>query len=204
MPVTFAASGAHYLLFFLLADSNTIGSVASVASIDWGCAVQIMAAASIGTNESFSPTSAQTLFVSSFSFRLLALVVIFESLASAVYALVVLTHAVICCFATRVLARLQTVYVVLNVLYVLITAVPQRDVLMSKWYLSLCLAVIIGLPAATPKELKNTPSFALGNFTNCEERYQFKTVSLIISYSERLGPWIRFHSQLSCSSLDHL
>lgn len=30
----------------------------------------------------------------------------------------VLTHAVICCFGTQLLARLQTVYVVLNVVYV--------------------------------------------------------------------------------------
>ena len=45
----------------LFADANTIGSVAAVASIDWGCAVQITAAASIGSNESFSATNAQTL-----------------------------------------------------------------------------------------------------------------------------------------------
>jgi hypothetical protein len=32
--------------------------------------------------------------------------------------------------------------------------------------LSLCLAVILVLPVATPKELKNNASFALGNFTN--------------------------------------
>lgn len=31
----------------------------------------------------------------------------------------------------------------------------------------LCLAVIIALPAATPKEFKNTAKFALGDFTNC-------------------------------------
>jgi len=32
--------------------------------------------------------------------------------------------------------------------------------------LSLCLGVIFALPAATPKELKNSASYALGNFTN--------------------------------------
>jgi len=30
----------------------------------------------------------------------------------------------------------------------------------------LCLVVIIALPAATPKELKNSVSYALGDFTN--------------------------------------
>lgn len=32
----------------------------------------------------------------------------------------------------------------------------------------LCLAVIIGLPASTPSESKNSASYALGNFTNGE------------------------------------
>ncbi|TDL27161.1 amino acid transporter [Rickenella mellea] len=113
------------LLSWIVGYSNTIGSIAAVASIDWGCAVQIMAAASIGSNENFTPTSGQTF---------------------AVYAAIVLSNAVICCLATRVLARLQTLYVVLNVM--------------------LCFAVIIALPASTPKELKNSASFALGNFTN--------------------------------------
>lgn len=31
---------------------------------------------------------------------------------------IVVSHAVICCLGTRILARLQTVYVVLNVLWV--------------------------------------------------------------------------------------
>ncbi|KAH9856381.1 APC amino acid permease [Lenzites betulinus] len=113
------------LLAWIVGYANTIGSVASVASIDWGCAVQITAAASIGTGQTYSATNAQTF---------------------GVYAAVVLSHAVICCLGTRLLARLQTVYVVLNVL--------------------LCLAVIIALPAATPKEFRNTASYALGNFTN--------------------------------------
>jgi len=46
---------------FYLLDANTIGSIASVASIDWGCAVQIMAAVTIGSGGSYGPTSAQLL-----------------------------------------------------------------------------------------------------------------------------------------------
>ncbi|KAI0744734.1 APC amino acid permease [Earliella scabrosa] len=113
------------LLAWIVGYANTIGSVASVASIDWGCAVQITAAASIGTNQAYSATNAETF---------------------GVYCAVVLSHAVICCLGTRILARLQTLYVVLNIM--------------------LCLAVIIALPAATPKEFRNTASYALGNFTN--------------------------------------
>ncbi|KDQ54536.1 hypothetical protein JAAARDRAFT_196453 [Jaapia argillacea MUCL 33604] len=113
------------LLSWIVGYANTIGVIAAVASIDWGCAVQIMAAASIGSNQTFSATSGQTF---------------------AVYVAVVLSHAVICCLATQILARLQTVYLILNVL--------------------LCFAVIIALPAATPAEFKNTAKFALGDFSN--------------------------------------
>ncbi|KAF7984560.1 hypothetical protein HWV62_13765 [Athelia sp. TMB] len=45
---------------------------------------------------------------------------------------------------TRVLARLQTVWIVLNI--------------------ALILAVLIGLPATTPKEFMNSASYAFGNF----------------------------------------
>ena len=41
-------------------DSNTIGLISGIASIDWGCAVQLMAAVSIGTNQEFIPTTGQT------------------------------------------------------------------------------------------------------------------------------------------------
>ncbi|KAG6837053.1 hypothetical protein H0H93_015624 [Arthromyces matolae] len=43
-------------------DANTVGSISAVASIDWGCAVQVMAAASIGSNGAFESTSAQIYF----------------------------------------------------------------------------------------------------------------------------------------------
>jgi len=113
------------LLCWIVGYANTIGSIAAIASIDWGCAVQVMAAATIGSNSTFQPTSAQTF---------------------GVYAAIILSHAVLCCLGTAVLARLQTVYVILNVL--------------------LCLAVIIALPIATPPEFKNSAEFALWEFTN--------------------------------------
>jgi hypothetical protein len=47
--------------FLIGEDSNTVGNIASVASMDWGCAVQIMAAASIGSGLEFTATTAQTL-----------------------------------------------------------------------------------------------------------------------------------------------
>ena len=73
---------------------------------------------------------------------------------------------------TSVLARLQSVYVVLNVLSVIFhfvaVIVPITKSLPSSFRsVRLCLAVIVALPAATPSELKNSASFALGGFTNC-------------------------------------
>ncbi|KAF8582849.1 amino acid transporter [Ramaria rubella] len=113
-------------LCWLVGYANTTGSTAAVASIDWGCAVQVMAAATIGSkDQSFVPTAGQTYLV---------------------YLAIIITHAFICSLATRTLARLQSIYVFLNV--------------------ALCLALIIVLPILTPKSLKNDASFALGNFTN--------------------------------------
>ncbi|KAL4246862.1 Amino Acid-Polyamine-Organocation Transporter [Abortiporus biennis] len=125
---TFTLSSPRWrnLLAWIVGYANTIGSIAGIASIDWACAVQIMAAANMGSkDQAFVATNGQ-LF--------------------GLYACIVLSHAVICCFGTSILARLQSVYVAMNIL--------------------LCLAIIIALPASTPKEFRNTASYALGNFTN--------------------------------------
>ena len=44
-------------------DANTIGFIAGLASIDWSCAVQVMAAANIGSGGIFEATTGQTLCV---------------------------------------------------------------------------------------------------------------------------------------------
>ncbi|KAF9446737.1 APC amino acid permease [Macrolepiota fuliginosa MF-IS2] len=113
------------LLCWIVGYANTIGSVASIASIDWGAAVQVTAAITIGTNGNFETTNAR-LF--------------------GIYAAIVTSHAVACCLGTRVLARLQTVYVALNILF--------------------SIGLIVALPIVTPKEFKNSAKFALGDFTN--------------------------------------
>ncbi|KAJ3511130.1 hypothetical protein NMY22_g15750 [Coprinellus aureogranulatus] len=123
---TYAFSSPRWrkILCWIVGYANTIGNVAAVASIDWGCAIQLMATVTIASPD-FSPSSAQ-LF--------------------GVYTGIVLSHGVLCCLGTTVLARLQTVYIILNVL--------------------LCMVVIIVLPITTPTEYRNTVSFALGEFTN--------------------------------------
>ncbi|KAK1215359.1 hypothetical protein PQX77_022043 [Marasmius sp. AFHP31] len=51
----------------MLDNANTIGSIAAVASIDWGCATQITAAVNIGTNGTFEATNAVQLLVDTLS-----------------------------------------------------------------------------------------------------------------------------------------
>lgn len=121
----FASPRWRKILCWIVGWANTIGNIAAVASIDWGCAVQIMAAVTIASEDEFSPTSPQ-LF--------------------GVYAGVVASHAVLCCLGTAVLARLQTLYIILNI--------------------GLCMVIIIVLPITTPLEYRNTASFALGSFAN--------------------------------------
>ncbi|KAF7320905.1 Gaba permease [Mycena chlorophos] len=144
------------LLCWIVGYANTVGSIASVASIDWAAAVQVMAAATIGSDGTFSATSAQTY---------------------GLYVGIVASHAFICCLGTTVLARLQTVYVVLNVI--------------------LCLIVIVALPAATPAEFKNSASFALGSIQNLngwEDGYAF-----ILSFLAPLWTICSFDSSVHIS-----
>ncbi|OAX42764.1 amino acid transporter [Rhizopogon vinicolor AM-OR11-026] len=96
-----------------------------VASVDWACAVQITAAVSIATNQTYAKTNKELY---------------------GIYAAVVLSQAVAVSLGTKVLARLQKIYIFLNI--------------------CLCLIIIIALPAATPLEYRNTANFALGGFTN--------------------------------------
>jgi hypothetical protein len=87
--------------------------LAGVASVDWACAVQIMAAASIGSGLKFAPTTQQTLYAFDYlpigHSRLTAV-------DSGVYAALLISHTAICTLTVKVIARLQKFYVALNVL----------------------------------------------------------------------------------------
>ncbi|KAH9918711.1 APC amino acid permease [Epithele typhae] len=122
---SYASPRWRNLLSWIVGYSNSIGLIGGVASVDWGCAVQILAAVSIGRDEQFTPTT---------------------PMIYGVFAAIVLSHAFIASLATPVIARLQGVYVLLNLL--------------------LCAIIIIALPIATPKEFRNSASFAFGGFTN--------------------------------------
>lgn len=59
----------------------------------------------------------------------------------------------------------------------------------------LCAVVIIALPLVTPSKYKNPASYALGDFTNRESRWNHTGHPLNDVFpSERVAKWIRFYS----------
>ncbi|KAF8347229.1 amino acid transporter [Amanita rubescens] len=115
----------RHFLAWIVAYYNTIESISAIASIDWGCAIQITAAVSIGSGLKFQATAAQTF---------------------GVYCAILLFHGLLCTLSPAVMARLQWVYLALNVI--------------------LAFTLIIAIPAATPTEFRNTAEYVFGNFTN--------------------------------------
>ncbi|KAG1732877.1 amino acid permease-domain-containing protein [Suillus paluster] len=123
-----ASPRCRNFLAWIVGYSNTIQSITAVASVDWACAIQITAAVSIASDQAYATTNEQLY---------------------GIYAALVLSHAVLVSFGTRILARLQRLYILLNV--------------------CLCLVVIIVLPIVTPSEYRNSANFALGEFTNSHQ-----------------------------------
>ncbi|KAJ7753415.1 APC amino acid permease [Mycena maculata] len=124
---TYAYSTPRWRRFlsWVVGYTNTICIIAGVCSINWGCALQITSAASIGSNLAFSPSTGQTF---------------------GVYCALVTLNAVVCSLASKVIARLQKLYITLNIILVLV--------------------IIIGMPIATPKEFKNDAQFVFGGLKN--------------------------------------
>ncbi|KAK7005720.1 GABA permease [Favolaschia claudopus] len=93
------------LMSWLIGYVNTAAYIAGMASVDWGVATQVMAAANIGSNGEFVATNAQVY---------------------GVYAAILVSHAFTASLATKVLARLQYFYVFLNIalFVVVIIALP--------------------------------------------------------------------------------
>ncbi|KAA1475628.1 APC amino acid permease [Dentipellis sp. KUC8613] len=104
---TYVYSSPRYrnILSWIVGYSNTIGNIASVASVEWGFSQQLMAAISIGSDLTFAATTAQTF---------------------GVYTAVLFVHAVACSVAVKYIARLQKLYTALNALLciVIIIALP--------------------------------------------------------------------------------
>ncbi|SJL00755.1 related to UGA4-GABA permease-also involved in delta-aminolevulinate transport [Armillaria ostoyae] len=121
----FSSEKWRRFLCWIVGYSNTISNVAGNASVNWACAVQIMAAVSIGSDLAFQATIPQTF---------------------GLYCALTLCHCLICSLNLSFMARLQTLFVIMNVL--------------------LFFVIIIGIPAATPQEFRNDAKFAFEDFTN--------------------------------------
>ncbi|GAB1521707.1 hypothetical protein RhiTH_004804 [Rhizoctonia solani] len=100
---TFSPPRYKKVLSWLVGYANTLGSIACIASIDWGCAIQVTAAVTIGTSGSFVATTGKPNSIG-------------PGQTYGIYIAILFTHALVCSLATEVLARLQSFYVALNLI----------------------------------------------------------------------------------------
>ncbi|KAJ7659582.1 APC amino acid permease [Mycena polygramma] len=124
---TYKYSSPRYrnILCWMVGYTNTITYISGVAGTGWAGATAIMAAVSIGSDGNFVPTVYETY---------------------GVYLAILTAYGIFASCATRVLARLQSASIALNILLVLV--------------------MIVALPAATPTALKNSAKYAFGSFEN--------------------------------------
>ncbi|KAI0036350.1 APC amino acid permease [Vararia minispora EC-137] len=101
---TYRLSSPRYrsMLSWLVGYVNTLSYIAGIAAVDWSFAVQIMAAASIGSDRAFSATTAQTY---------------------GLYIAIIILHCTLVSTSTKFLARLQYLGVFLNLALILILIV---------------------------------------------------------------------------------
>ncbi|KAJ6470938.1 amino acid/polyamine transporter I [Mycena sanguinolenta] len=121
----FSSSRTRNFLCWIVGYTNTISYITGLAGSDWSCAVLIMAGITIGSDGGFVPTMHQTF---------------------GVFCAIVISHAIIASCATKFIARVQYLFIVIN--------------------FALVLVMIIGLPSVTPAEFKNNAKYAFGNFVN--------------------------------------
>ncbi|KAJ6608932.1 amino acid/polyamine transporter I [Mycena sp. CBHHK59/15] len=124
---TYKFSSPRYrnLLCWMVGYTNTLTYIAGMAGIGWACATLITAAASVGSDLKYIPTVHQTY---------------------GVHCAVLFVLAVFASCATKLMARIQHLFVAVNT--------------------ALILVMLIALPVATPAELKNSAKFAFGDFEN--------------------------------------
>ncbi|KAF7347019.1 putative amino-acid permease C11D3.08c [Mycena venus] len=101
----------------------------------------------------------------------------------AVYCGVVVVHGFIASCATKVIARLQYTFISINV--------------------ALILVMIIGLPAATSTDLRNSAKYAFGNFENSGFSPASAIHPMIKSGSNSLAQWLCFHFKFPGSIVVH-
>ena len=113
-----------------------------------------------------------------------------------------LTQCILLGTKTTFIAKLQLVGVFVNLAYVSSASrLPGADAITP----SLCLVFLLGFPAATPPELKNSAAYAFGGFEN--------RMSPLVMVPHPNGPThftpslhlakrVRLHIELSCPYMD--
>ncbi|KAJ6554278.1 amino acid permease-domain-containing protein [Mycena capillaripes] len=124
---TYKLSSPRYrnLMCWMVGYLCTLTYIATMAGTGWACATLINAAASVGSGLTYVPTTQQTF---------------------GVHCAVLLTLAVIASCATKIIARLQYLFIAINA--------------------ALVAVMVIALPIVTPANLKNKASYAFGDFEN--------------------------------------
>ncbi|KAG1809736.1 amino acid/polyamine transporter I [Suillus variegatus] len=121
-------SGGLYYWTYSLASPRCRNFLSWIvgSSVNWACTIQIVAAITIASSgQVYTATNLQLY---------------------GIYAALGLSEAVIVSLGTKVLARLQRLFTLVNA--------------------CLCFIIIIALPIATPPDYRNSANFALGEFTN--------------------------------------
>ncbi|SJL15783.1 related to UGA4-GABA permease-also involved in delta-aminolevulinate transport [Armillaria ostoyae] len=124
----YAPPSCRRYLVWLIGYVNSIGYIATVAAGDYACALAVLTTVTLGTDGSYVATSGHTY---------------------GTFCALLISHTILASLATKVLARIQPLYVLLN--------------------MGVFFAFIIALPIATPSEYKNTAKYALGHFENVSD-----------------------------------
>jgi hypothetical protein len=112
-------------LCFLVGYMNTLGIVGGICSVNWGGALMLTSAVSISQDGNWTASTGQ------------------------IYAVFLGLHVLqglLCCSTTRILARLQNVFIVAN--------------------LTIIIATFVALPATTPGDERNSAKFIFGGWEN--------------------------------------
>ncbi|KAG2356430.1 amino acid/polyamine transporter I [Suillus spraguei] len=121
-----ASPRCRNFLSWIVGYSNTIQTITGVASVNWACAIQIAAAISIASNQTYVTTNEQLY---------------------GIYTALILSHAVLVSLGTKVLARLQRLYTFVNLClcFTIIIALPIATPLKDRNSASFALGSFINL-----------------------------------------------------------
>ena len=128
---------------------------------------------------------------------------------SGVFVAVLISHASVSSLTTKIIARMQVVWIVASQCPVCnipfsMTSIRLIVVLCSL-YSSLCLGIIIGLPSATPKEFMNSAKYAFGNFDN-GMKYNCLVFDMLLTSrcaSQWMAQWLCIYPEFLGTFMDY-